>query len=1181
MKNLKGKGLAAGLAATLAVSSLFPGAAAASEKSVTQRVYQQLEQFNLQNKDFKVSQVTKEEEKKFTENQLVVKYEKPLSQSEHKIAGGKLVKRFASLGYDVIEVQGNKELMEVAQNYAKLASVTSITRSAYGKRLGTADPKAAEMFHLKNLNLGKAHSLTGKNKVKVGVIDTGVDASHPELKNKITANKNAMNPLKKGTPDSHGTHVAGIIGAEKGNGIGGYGVAPNSEIVSIDVFNRSYYVTDYTIAEGILEAIRQKVKVINMSLGTYYPSPILKDAVQKAIDAGIIVVAAAGNDGANILNYPASFDGVISVGATDENNQLASFSTYGPSIDVVAPGHKVYAPVFDVDKGSSFVEMSGTSMASPVVAGAVSLLMSKYPNLTPYQVNYILTKTARDLGEKGYDLKYGYGMIDPVKLLSFNPKNIPADPSVKEADIFAKAKDLGEFEAIPASGKLQKLNQTDLYKTSLTKGEYIQISLDGTDKFDLKFELLFFKDGEKKPLEKIEVNGAREGSSEGTLFKAEENGTLVVAVKDSFGKYGEAGQSTYKLTLHKSAELLDDGNSMESPVEVESLPYRSGLDNYYTDERLMFGENLPEEGMEEPEAEAASKQTEGSGMEEGMKEIPGDSDFFRFKVPGQEEDGMKAVKISLSGVPGINPSIKLHMIEKMEEGEMIHEMDQASYKGEGKGEELAFNAIAGQEYMVEVTNKPYIDEFMLMFEDFEIDYDKSYSSFKPYQLTIDARTLPADEDGIPMEIGMGSPEEELIEGDLEEYIAKKKAIEQKMFDPNMQTYEDYINMLKDAAVPFEENESKEGYLQTFGDEDWFSFTPKHSSIFEVNMSYGRYKPAAMEVLKYNEEYKDFSYVYSNSTWSWTDDTVSVEGSFTLGLQAGETYYFRVSDPMYRPAFEPYRFTVKSKVKNVADPYEKNDSFENAIKVSTTGLTGNYSTAGDVDTYYFKPGKDGVFGVRVTPRELPDKYKNVKAQHRAEIDPVLVLIEDTNGNGKLEPEEEGNITMVDYSFYSGEERTGFRTKKKSGYFILTFDYFGTNSSLVPYILKIDGANRTDEDRVSKVKNNIPSKPLSLKRNGNGFYATGYMNLTSNKGDQDFYKLTLDKDRNVTVALQLPKDLDGKVTIYNSKGSQVAVSDFYGKGDNEILPIKLKKGSYYVKVEDAAGNASTDPYKITIK
>ncbi|WP_282154534.1 S8 family serine peptidase [Cytobacillus gottheilii] len=1174
-KSMKKKGLAVGLAATLAVSTMMPGLSFAAEKGIGEKTYEQLERFNLKLGDVKTSQLTKGEEKAFAENQLVVKYTSPITSSEHRKAGGKLLKRFSTLGYDVIEVQGKRELQEVAQAYAALPNVTSISRSAYVKRLGAVDPKTSDMYHLKNLNVAKAQSLAGKNKVKVAVIDTGVDASHPELKNQIIANKNAMDPVKKGLADSHGTHVAGIIAAEKNNGIGGYGIAPNADIISIDVFNRAMTVTDYTIAEGILEAIRQKADVINMSLGSYASSPLLKEAVKKAVDSGIVVVAAAGNDGADILNYPASYEGVISVGATNASNQLAYFSTYGPSVDVVAPGDQVYSSVFDAGKGSSFVNMSGTSMASPVVAGAAALLLSKHPDLTPYQVNYILTKTAKDLGTKGYDTKYGHGQIDLEKMLSFDPKKIPADPAVKGADILSKAKDLGSFEtATEASGKFVKLNQEDLYKVELNKDEYLDVTLEGSSKYDLKFELQFFKDGAKTPDSVLEVNDAAQGSTEGTLFKAPENGTLVVKVKDSYGNYNEAGQSAYKLSLGKSLALPEDTNTYETPEVIESLPFESGLVNYYTDESLLAGED----------SESADEE-----MEYAEEAMPGDSDYFRFTIPGNEEDGMKMVKIDLSDVPGIDPTIILHTIENMDGEEYQYEMDSAMDNGFGKGETLSFSAYPGEEFVAEVTNKSYyFDPIMILLGGgMEMDLNRSFSSQTPYELSLDIQDVTADEDGIPDLIGM-SPEDMLFEGDFAGFEEAKKELRSKALSSSYKIaseeeaeVDEYSQMIMDAAIPFAENEANTGYLQTMGDEDWYAFTPEQSGLFDVKMdTTNGYAPTGMDIVKYDKESQGFTYVYSNASFSLT--SMSINDQFSVGLQAGETYYFVAIDQNYRAKFDPYRFTVKPLVKNVADQFETNDTFEDAVKVTTKAITGNYASVGDIDMYYFKPGKESVYNVSVKPGTIPAKYKNVPTIHKSDIDPILAVIEDTNGNGKMDLEEQANMTLVDSAMYNEEERISFRSKKNAGYFFLTADYTGTNSPVVPYVFNIDEVKQKDEDSTSVVKNNIPSKPIALNRPAKDrYYAYGYMNMTANKPDTDYYKLSLSKNSKLTLSLELPSDLDGKVTVYNAKGQSVATADYYGKGDAESLPLNLKKGTYYIKVEDVQGGASSQPYKLILK
>jgi subtilisin family serine protease len=1200
VKSIKKTAITVGLAATLAVSPFLSMVSSAAEPGLSDREYSQFEE-RLQGQKVQTSQLSKEKNDPFSKNQLIIKYGSPLSTSEHRKAGGKLVKRFATLGYDVIQIQGNQKLENVAKNYAQLSNVTSITRSAYGKTFTATDPKVSQMYHLSRLNLSKAQSMAGKNKVKVGVIDTGLDANHPELKNKLVANVNVMDPLKKGKADTHGTHVAGIIAAEKNNGIGGFGMAPNSQMVSIDVSNRSFFVTDYVVAEGVLEAIRQNVKVINMSLGFYYPSPILEDAVKKAIEKGIIVVAAAGNDGAAVLNYPASFEGVISVGATNEKNQLAYFSTYGPSVDVVAPGQNVYSSVFDVDKGSSFVKMSGTSMASPVVAGAVSLLLSKYPKLTPYQVNYMLTKTAKDLGESGYDLKYGYGLIDPVKLLSFNPSKIPADPTIKEKDILSKAKQLGSFTTKNVWGKIQKLNQTDFYSMTVKKDEYIQATLTGMDKYDMKFEWLFFG-GEK--VEPVEINDVSVGKVEGGFFQAPADGTLVVAVKDSFGKYDFNGLYAYNLGLERRTDFVDEENSVEKPVEIASLPYES--EKFYFNDELSASEELPsdeesvvdeqpvgqdgagndgeslpaDEGepvvdeTEPPIDEGETNDEEDAKEDEEFRGIPGDSDFFRFRVSGNPDDGMQVIKVKIPDVAGIDSSLVLHRVERMDGEVFTSEMDRVSNNGYGKGEELAFNAVAGEEYVLEVTNKQYVDEFMLRYGDFEIDYERSYSSLQPYQISIESKVLDKDEDGIPFGDEGENSEELLQEDGLKQFLSKKSALRETIVIELGQEMAEAVEMIKDSAISISENDQTEGYIQTVGDEDWYTFTPKNNSTFEVNI--GDNYPVGMAVMTYDDEMEDFSMLYSNENWTSLDE-ISYKTSFAVGLQAGTTYYLRVTDPMYRPSFEPYHFSIKTKIKNTADANESNDSFKKATKVTTKAVRGNFASVNDIDTYYFKPGKDGIYGIKVTPQALPTVYKNAPAQLKSEIDPIIVISEDTNGNGKLDKEEESNLILVDYTLDSEEERTGFKTKKAAGYFIQTADYYGVNSSLVPYVLKIDDTKMVDEDKGSVVKNNVPSKPISL---GKSLKASGYLNLTS-KGDSDYYKLSLSKNKKVKVTLDVPTDIDGKVTIYNSKGKQVAVIDTYGTGDSEIRELTLTKSTYYIKIQDTFNNASTDKYTLWIK
>ncbi len=257
---------------------------------------------------------------------LIVKYSEKIPAAVHRSLGATLKQSFPQLGYDVVTVQKGKEMQQVMKNYAKLKAVKRVTPSFTYKRLGSADPKADHMYLLSLLNIDKALKLAGKSSVTVAVIDTGMDTKHPELKGRLLPAYNAINPAGAPIKDVHGTHVAGIIGANANNGVGAHGVNPNVNILPIDVFGGGWGQAIIRLPKAFYMRWKRG-KVINMSLGGYFSSPILEEAVQKAIDAGITVVAAAGNEATDMYSIPASYEGVISVGATDSKINLLSFQT--------------------------------------------------------------------------------------------------------------------------------------------------------------------------------------------------------------------------------------------------------------------------------------------------------------------------------------------------------------------------------------------------------------------------------------------------------------------------------------------------------------------------------------------------------------------------------------------------------------------------------------------------------------------------------------------------------------------------------------------------------------------------------------------------------------------------------------------------------------------------------------
>ncbi|MBY4603309.1 subtilisin AprE [Bacillus rugosus] len=248
---------------------------------------------------------------------------------------------------------------------------------------------------------------TGSN-VKVAVIDSGIDSSHPDLNVRGGASfvPSETNPYQDGS--SHGTHVAGTIAALN-NSIGVLGVAPNASLYAVKVLDSTGSGQYSWIINGIEWAISNNMDVINMSLGGPSGSTALKTVVDKAVSNGIVVAAAAGNEGtsgsSSTVGYPAKYPSTIAVGAVNSSNQRASFSSVGSELDVMAPGVSIQSTL----PGGTYGAYNGTSMATPHVAGAAALILSKHPTWTNAQVRDRLESTTTYLGSSFY---YGKGLIN-------------------------------------------------------------------------------------------------------------------------------------------------------------------------------------------------------------------------------------------------------------------------------------------------------------------------------------------------------------------------------------------------------------------------------------------------------------------------------------------------------------------------------------------------------------------------------------------------------------------------------------------------------------------------------------------------------------------------------------------------------------------------------------------------
>jgi len=279
----------------------------------------------------------------------------------------------------------------------------------------TPAPAQTLPWGIDRIDAEQVWSTTKGDPIKVGVIDTGIDLNHPDLAANIKGGVSTVWYTSSYNDDNgHGTHVAGIIAALD-NTFGVVGVGPEIDLYAVKVLDRrgSGYLSD--VIEGLDWAVAHGMQVVNMSLGTSSDVQSLHDAVARVNAAGIVQVAAAGNSG-GAVNYPAAYPEVIAVSATDQNDVIASWSSRGPEVDLAAPGVNIYSTY----KGSKYQTMSGTSMASPHVAGVAALVLSvpnkcDYNNdgvCSPAEVQQRLELTSKDLGTPGKDNLYGSGLVN-------------------------------------------------------------------------------------------------------------------------------------------------------------------------------------------------------------------------------------------------------------------------------------------------------------------------------------------------------------------------------------------------------------------------------------------------------------------------------------------------------------------------------------------------------------------------------------------------------------------------------------------------------------------------------------------------------------------------------------------------------------------------------------------------
>lgn len=263
---------------------------------------------------------------------------------------------------------------------------------------------------LKRIGANQVWHKLKDNRVRIGIIDTGINPDHPDLRSNFREGISTLDDHSSFLDDyGHGTHVAGIIGA--GNNQGMVGINPYVDIFSVKAFDKRGSGNLSDIIEGLDWLLRRNVSIINMSFSTSDSSQSFTRAIQMLYNRGVVLVAAAGNDGGDV-NYPARFPEVIAVSAIDRHDRLANFSSHGPEINFCAPGVDINSTWL----GSGYAVKSGTSFAAPHVAGAVADVFNYYGYMHPSQVMSMLSEKAVRLGELSKE-QQGVGLVELTRLL--------------------------------------------------------------------------------------------------------------------------------------------------------------------------------------------------------------------------------------------------------------------------------------------------------------------------------------------------------------------------------------------------------------------------------------------------------------------------------------------------------------------------------------------------------------------------------------------------------------------------------------------------------------------------------------------------------------------------------------------------------------------------------------------
>ncbi|MFO7815299.1 MAG: S8 family serine peptidase [Halanaerobiales bacterium] len=450
----------------------------------TINIYNSSESYNLENvetesynKDLESQVSTTSTDNKYKKGEIIVNFKTSVTNNGvRKFENDKGLNRIKSLNIK----NNNIKIYKLPKNQGVLKAVEKFNES---KNVKWAEPnyiysltfKPDDEYYYRQwgnrrVNLEAAWDIVNEStNFEVAVIDTGIIPDHEDLEANInfTDGKDFVDgdnePIDQSTGYSHGTHVSGIIGAVGDNEIGVAGVTWDTELLPIRVFDNNDSASSEVVAEAIDYAVEKDVDIINMSFAGTNKSSTIHEAIKNAYNRDIIMVAAAGNEGDNEVQYPARHSETIAVGATDINNNITDYSNTGSNLDLVAPGGNEYGEIWSTSGiNKDYIYLSGTSMAAPYVSGVAALLLAN--GVRPTNIRDRLTSTAVDLWKTGKDDIYGYGLVDAYGAL--------LNQELKRPYVFAASKENGTFKL---KSELITMNKDGTYKLDEVASEKLYI----------------------------------------------------------------------------------------------------------------------------------------------------------------------------------------------------------------------------------------------------------------------------------------------------------------------------------------------------------------------------------------------------------------------------------------------------------------------------------------------------------------------------------------------------------------------------------------------------------------------------------------------------------------------------------------------------------------------------------